>query len=87
MKRATSILSGGILALALSVAGLAAEESVATAVYANVGNGYKREKAKDGTDARGCALCSEFACVVAARQRRCANAGDAVEVCRGHFGR
>jgi hypothetical protein len=35
--------------LALLTTGLIAEQTVATALYARVGNGYKREKAKDGT--------------------------------------
>ena len=38
-----------IVALAAPAAGWSAEETVATALYARVGNGYKREKAKDGS--------------------------------------
>lgn len=38
-----------ILALGTPVAGWAAEEAVTTVVYARIGNGYKREKAKDGS--------------------------------------
>jgi hypothetical protein len=38
-----------ILAMAVPAAGWAAEETVATAVYANIGHGYKREKTKDGS--------------------------------------
>jgi hypothetical protein len=50
MKRPTGkFLIRLILAMAGPAAGGAAEETVATAVYANVGHGYKREKAKDGS--------------------------------------
>jgi hypothetical protein len=44
-----SIMAGAILALATPAAGWAEEETVATAVYAKVGSGYKRAKAKDGS--------------------------------------
>ena len=43
------IMAGAILALATPPAGWAEEETVATAVYAKIGNGYKRAKAKDGS--------------------------------------
>ena len=42
-------VAAAILALAAPVAAWAAEETVATALYARVGNGYQREKAKDGS--------------------------------------
>jgi hypothetical protein len=42
------IMAGTILALAMAAAGGAAE-TVATAVYAKIGNGYQRAVAKDGT--------------------------------------
>jgi hypothetical protein len=41
--------AGVILALAGPAAGRAEEETVATAVYARVGNGYQRERLKDGS--------------------------------------
>ncbi|AOS44875.1 hypothetical protein Verru16b_01944 [Lacunisphaera limnophila] len=43
-----TILTGLVLAFAGPVTGGAADETVATAVYANVGHGYQREKGKDG---------------------------------------
>lgn len=42
-------LTCAILMLAVPAIGGAAQETVATAVYARVGNGYKREKARDGS--------------------------------------
>jgi hypothetical protein len=38
-----------ILALAAGIAGRAADETVTTALYARVGNGYQREQLKNGT--------------------------------------
>ena len=46
MKRTARLV---ICGFAMLTAGLIAEETVATAIYARVGNGYKREKAKDGS--------------------------------------
>jgi hypothetical protein len=43
------IMAAAILTLAAPVIGGAKEETVATAVYAKVGSGYKRAKAKDGS--------------------------------------
>jgi len=44
-----AVMAGAILALLAPATGWAAEEVIATAVYSRVGNGYKREKAKDGS--------------------------------------
>lgn len=38
-----------VLAFAGPAAGWAADETVATAVYARIGNGYMRERLKDGS--------------------------------------
>ena len=43
------IMAGAIVLLAAHVTGWAAEETVATAVYSRIDNGYKREKAGDGS--------------------------------------
>ena len=48
MKRATRLTVLG-MAVVVSMSVLRAEETVTTALYARVGNGYKREKAKDGS--------------------------------------
>ena len=45
MKRSIRFLICGLVL----VTGLGAEETVATALYARVGNGYKRQQAKDGS--------------------------------------
>jgi hypothetical protein len=45
MKRSMRFLICGLVL----AAGLRSDETVATALYARVGNGYKREKAKDGS--------------------------------------
>ena len=49
MKRTIRYWVLGAAMLCGSLCGLTAEETVATALYARVGNGYKREKAKDGS--------------------------------------
>jgi hypothetical protein len=50
MKRITGKrLTRLILALAVPIAGGAADDKVATAVYAKIGSGYKREKTKGGS--------------------------------------
>ena len=49
MKRTARFLTLGMAVLTVLTVGLLAEETVATALYARVGNGYKREKAKDGS--------------------------------------
>lgn len=48
MKRTSRVAILGMAVLGLPMSGLLAEETVATAVYARIGNGYRRERTKDG---------------------------------------